>query len=641
MHVTDRIDQQPANARPTARSVRMRRWSGLLVLGLFLGLAVMAGAIAYSTLALKPAAARSALEARLAALTGLPVFVAGPAQFTLLPKAQLTLANIRIGVDASDADAVMVIDGIVADLDLWQALLGHARIEQLTLVRPELLSTSGFVTESQAVAPEADGKAASTPGGMAAVAAEMPQTGSEYLPVSRYIGAFLSRFGDLRSLVIRDGQFRMASAPGSLGISNANIRVTWPSKTSSARLDGAYVWNGQPTEIALNLTSPIAFLDGGLSVVDLSFDSPALNAGFEGEAAIGGDGRFVGTLTASAPSLTRAIRWLGHPKSALPDIGPMSIEAALEAGGAKLNLREARVSVDGFTSLGAVEMLLREDAVPSVSGTLAFERLDLTGFAEAIAPMPQTIIDLQRPLRVDYVDSLDLDLRISAGAGTVGPMPFSDLAATVKFKEGVATLDIGDATILSGTAQARMSVDGQQRPAAASGFVSLDGVDTSSLFAAVGIKGFGISGISDVDAIITAPVTNWADVFRRNRIALDLNTRQGVISGFDPAVLSDGGTTSFAAASGTTVPFESMRAKLQSTGSLVDVQSLAIRTDTGSLDATGSVSTSTNRLDLSGTIAPTPEAAVATAAPAEPTQFRLQGIWPHPTITAGPAASPM
>ncbi|RYE72058.1 MAG: hypothetical protein EOP19_31025, partial [Hyphomicrobiales bacterium] len=344
-------------------------------------------------------------------------------------------------------------------------------------------------------------------------------------PLSRYIGAFLSRFGELRTLEIRDGVFRMAPGPGSLGVSNANITVAWPSKTSSARMSGSYVWNGQPTEIGLKIASPVDFLSGAASALDFTLASPPLTASFDGEASIAEAGSFSGKLALSTPSLTRSIRWLGDAGTLQPDIGPLSLVATLQGSDERLSLRDAKVSVGGFDGLGALEMTLPEGKRPFIGGTLAFDRLDLTGFTEAVAPLPQTPLDMQRRIPVDFVEGLDLDLRLSASDGAIGDLSFADLAATVKFKDGVATFDVGDITILGGQAQARMTVDSTLRPAVATGVASVSGVDTARLSDALGINGLLVTGASDVQADYSMPLGSWADLARRSKMTLSIATR--------------------------------------------------------------------------------------------------------------------
>ena len=331
----------------------------------------------------------------------------------------------------------------------------------------------------------------------AATAATVTDRTLLYREVSRYFSAFLARFGDLTSVDIRDGVFRISPGTGGRGITNANILVRWPSSRSAARMSGSYVWNGEPTDIDLKLAEPLAFLAGAPSAIDVTMAAPPLSLAFSGKGSTRNDSGFAGTLKVSTPSLTRAIRWLGDPQATLPDLGAMAIDASLESFGPKLNLREASVTIVGSSGNGALEMQMVKGARPTISGTLAFDRLDLTAFSQAVAPLPRDALDFQRRISTRFLDKLDLDLRISAGQGAIGTVPITDLAATVKFKDGVAMVDIGDATMLGGQGQARISVDSRVRSPAAKGTASVTGIDTTQLLQAVGVSAIGVSGLSD------------------------------------------------------------------------------------------------------------------------------------------------
>ncbi|MBC8130972.1 MAG: hypothetical protein H7Y08_11710 [Rhizobiaceae bacterium] len=629
-----------------------RRRRGLAILGLLVLLLAVGGAVLFWNLALQAEAARDDIEARLAELTGLSVRVEGKAGFTLLPRTQLSLTDIRIGSPGNVAsgtqaeDAILRIDALVADLDLLPALLGTTRVKRLSIIGPELLSGAQFIGGSAAT--EAEGPSGKTVRVISAAdgAGAESATADAYRRMSAYLGAFLSRFEDLRALEIREGVFRMSRRSGPSGISNANILVSWPSKAAAARLSGTYVWNGQPTDIDLTLAEPLAFLAGEPSGIDLDLSSPALTVGFAGDGSTAGAGRFAGRLRVATPSLTRSIRWLGNPRAALPDIGAMSIEATLDGYGRNLALRDASVSLDGFAGEGAVEMLMPAGGKPSVGGTLAFERLDLTGFAEAVAPFPTLPFDFQRTISVAFLDHLDLDLRLSAASGGIGTLPIDNLAATMKFKDGVGTVDIGDSSLLGGRGQARLSIDSRTATPRIVGFASAKGVDAARLLKAIGVETVAVSGTSDVSAEIDAPVTRWTDLLQRNRMTLTVSARSGALSGFDPDVFLGSGTRPFALATEpTSIPFESLRAKLSTSGPLVSLDRVTLTGAAGEFVASGDLSTATNEVNVSGSFVPAKSPAAGPAANSLATSqsigFTLQGKWPRPSVTSGLPIEPI
>lgn len=646
--VGDSRDAEAGQARRRRPGGGKRRLSSIVILLSLVAILGIVTATVLSSLSLQAGTARAEIEDRLSELSGMAVEVGGDASFSLLPKTQLALTDIRIISQDEAGDAAMQIDAIVADLALWPALFGRTEIKRLSILRPELLSTGSFMRrasdrEAEDGANPASGKSRRLTAVEAVIEMD-PSTRERYDLTSRFLGAFLSRFGELDSVEIRDGVFRIDPAGGSLGISNASVTLSWPSKEAPARMSGSYVWNGQPTDLDVSLVSPLSFLSGEASDIDFELTSPPLSIEFDGRAATGGIGRFSGVLKVGTPSLGRSIRWLSDPRAVFPDLGPMSIEATVDGVGSNLALRNATVSLDGFEGSGSVEMAVADGRRPSLGGTLAFERLNLSNFTRAIAPLPATPFDLQRRLSVDFVDHLDLDLRLSAAAGEMGSVPFADLAATIKFKDGIATFDVGDASLLGGSGQARLSVDSRAASPRAVGFAGVTGIEASGLFAALGITTVGMSGTSDISAEIDTPVTNWGELFRRNRMKISVDARDGALSGFDPTVFLSEGTRPFALATQpTAIPFRSLRAELSSTGPRLAIEAVTLSGDVGAFEAKGVLSTATNTIDVKGSFLPGPSSRTAqgSLATSKPIGFTMSGEWPRPTVVSRIPAKPI
>ena len=442
-------------------------------------------------------------------------------------------------------------------------------------------------------------------------------------------------FNDLRSVDVRDGVFRMAAGAGDRRITDANIAIAWPSPNSAARMSGSFVWNGEPTDIDLRLEAPLEFLRGGPSAIDFTLSAPPLDIAFSGSGSTRGRSGFTGALKVATPSLARSVRWFGDPQATMPDLGAMSIEATLESTGQKLKLDDATVSVVGYSGPGAMEMQMAAEAVPAISGTLAFKKLDLTAFAEAVAPLPRNPIEFQR--------------RIATGSRKAGPRP-SDFGGRGRDRHGADHRSGGDDQVqgrrgdvrrrrcqhAGGQGQARIAIDSRVRSPTAKGSASVTGIDTARLLAAIGVNAVGVTGPSDVYAELAMPVTDWADIARRLHLTLEIVARGGTLSGFDPSVFLDPGTKPFALATeASTIPFETLRTRLSSDGPGITVDALSLTGTAGSFEAAGAVSTTTNQIDLFGSFTPHPETNRSSLGNSKPVSFRMTGEWPRPTVTQG------
>lgn len=574
-----------------------------------------------STLSLGAATARGELETRLSAITGQAVFIEGRTEFDLFPRPRLDLYDVRVGGEAPGRS--LSIDQVRAELDLVDALLGHADIAALILIRPELAEIDHAPPSAAAAAPLG-----------AAPAAEAAAEGARALDYAR---SALGRFEGVRQLELREGTLR--AADGSTVLSSVNLRLDWPSRQDEARLAGSLVWNGQSAQIDTRLSRPVRFLGGETSALSLALVSPSLEASFEGEGSSGEEAAFDGTLRLSTPSLSRAVRWVGGAERPVPDIGPVTLETRIRhAPGARTALDPVRLALGEQSGHGVLEAAFPAGARPVFSGTLAFPALDLDRFTHGIAPMPRHALDFQRPMAVSFIEDFDLDLRVSAAAAGLGDTALRQLAASVLFSGGIATLDIGDAEILDGRAQGRLTIDLSGPRPMARGRIDMVGVEAAGLASLAGMRSVSLAGRADLRAEFEAPATSWAEVLRENRSSARLTLPNGSVRGLSPAMLREPGERPLSIdTSGESLAVSALEARFGTRGPFATLERLSLESTAGRLEAGGFLSLLDERLFVEGAVAPASESAAVndlfTTSKLVP--FKIQGEWPSPTLTVG------
>ncbi len=591
---------------------------------------------ANSTIALNAAAARDDIEARLGDLTGQPVFVGGEMDFEFLPRPVLTLADVRIG--GVEPGLGLSVDRIVAELDFLDAVLGRTDVARLTLIRPELASNESASAPVQDRAPAT----APSPPPAGAEAAEDGAYGAALL----YLRSFFTRFEGVRAVEIRDGVFRPND--GSLGFSNANLTLDWPSRSAPATIAGNFVWNGQPTTVTTHAERPVAFLDGESSAVRLLLEAPPLDLSFEGVAQGGDAIGLDGSLRIATPSVTRAARWLGRGGSTLPDFGAASIVTRLVLRNDRAALEGARLGFDGQEGEGALEALFRNGGSTAITGTLAFPQLDLDRFARAVAPLPRHALDLQRPLALSFIDEFDLDLRLSASAASFAGFSVRQFAAAVIFQDGRATLDVGDAEILGGRAQGRLSIDTRQPRPVASARIDLSGVSSGDIAALAGIDSVRLAGPMNLTAELAGPAGNWSDILRQNETRIRVSMASGSVTGLSADVFRTAGERKFEVdPQAPPTAFSAMSAELTTKGPYANLESVRITVPQGVVEASGFLSVMDDQMMVDGTFEPAATSAAANVGASEPFTssqeigFTMRGEWPAPTIFVGSSERPI
>ncbi|OWK21955.1 hypothetical protein AJ88_13350 [Mesorhizobium amorphae CCBAU 01583] len=111
------------------------------------------------------------------------------------------------------------------------------------------------------------------------------------------------------------------------------------------------------------------------------------------------------------------------------------------------------MALDNNPGMGVLDFSFGE-SLPVISGTLAFDTLDLRSFLSAFTPLAPTGEAGPGEINTSFADKINLDLRLSAAHATAGPVQLADVAATAQVKNGLAVFDISDASAFGGNIQA-------------------------------------------------------------------------------------------------------------------------------------------------------------------------------------------
>ena len=610
-----------------------RRGVWPVVVGLLV-LILAALVFAFSSVSLQLGDAREELEARLAHLAGRPIHVDGSVSFELLPRPTAVLTDLRALTGTGDKAQLLTVDRVEARFALFPALLGRAEIQRISMVRPELMPASQ-AAQGGAIPPAA------------APQAQAPLSVPSDIPVgtaSRDLQLFLLRFEGLRELDIRDGLFRIPGRADNL--SNVNLIFGWPGGDGTAHLTGSAVWNGQPVHVDTKMERPLPFTKGETSSLTLALSSPALDIAFDGKGSAGERLSLSGALSLSTPSLSRVIDWIGRENSGLPDFGAFAIQTQIQWIDDRISLSSASLDVSGDKGRGNLEAVLkgRSHPMPSISGTLAFRKLDLGRFSQAIAPKPKTILDLQRPINTDFLRRLDLDLRLSAEQADLGETDARDVAATIKAMGGVGTIDIGDMALLDGRGDLRITIDTNSARPDLTVSAGLRDVDVSHLVSLTGGAPMPLSsGRGDLQLTLRGPATSWGEIALACRTEAKLRVRDGELAGIERGMLKTPGPRGIDPLTATPEPFRRGELALVGVGSRFRIDKLSIAFDQGEASATGTVDLRTSRLQVKGDFDPAKMEASGVSNSftiSKPIGFKLDGEWPKPTLTVSASDGP-
>ncbi|TGD97999.1 AsmA family protein [Methylobacterium nonmethylotrophicum] len=540
---------------------------------------------------------------------GLGLAVAGPATLTLLPAPSLRFSGVRLHRGGHD---LVASEGLQVQLGLAGLLAGRAEVTGLVLERARITLPEGG---------EADW-------------AE---------PAARLAARVAAGRGrHLRRLVLVDATLTARDPRTGLleRATGVNLVASWPRPSAGLDLSAAFTWRGVPAALTLTGLRPRELAAGAATPLAAALTWKAGTA--EGSAEIDGslvwpgeaDGqtnsrsgepaggpRLSGQGRFATPALPGTLAWLGIAPGPATPAGPVSFEGRLVARPGAVEWPEIRVQVGDNRLEGAAAASLVRGRL-AVSGTLAAERLDLSGLVPGAEPGGGWS---RAPLTLDGLTRGDLDLRLSAASARLGPVEAQDVAAGLLVREGTLEATLGRATVQGGTVKGRAALAALPAGLDARLQGSADRVDLGGLFADLGWPRW-ILGRAQGTVALDSAGSSLADLMGRLAGRAAATVEGGEILGLSLIDLAQRPETAATALRrGGRTHFERARVSLTVSDGVAEIGQGQVRGASLSASLGGRVFLAERRLGAEARIEPLSEGRAGGG-------FAIEGPWLRPVI---------
>lgn len=430
---------------------------------------------------------------------------------------------------------------------------------------------------------------------------------------------------------------RVADAEGDL-VTSLRGRIVWPSLNRSARVVATGIWRGENVAVEASAAAPLLLMAGGNSNVAISLKSALVEAGFEGSANLSGDGHFDGPAKLASPSIRRMLEWSRTQISAGAAIGAMSVASRIQGNAKRLQLDDTTLTLGGNTGRGMLDLSFAE-VVPSIAGTLAFDKLDLRSFLMAFTPSGSGAGSIHDRIDTTFSEQLSLDLRLSSAAATFGALTLNDVAASTQIRGPLAAFDISDATAFGGEVQAGLRVEGAGEEKTVEVRLVADNVDALALARAAGAERLLPQGRAAISVTLRGTGSDWNAALGQAEGSVTASLGQGTLGGFDVGkfrtLWQAGGFFPLSEVGGGTLPLRGFDFKARIVNGIARIEKADAAIDQQTvLSMAGIVHYIGRGLALSGYFAPVQPDGVRGEAE---TPFFLGGSWDAPFVSPATA----
>lgn len=556
---------------------------------------------------------RESMERAVAEWTGHDVEIAGTPDIRFWPEPQITLRDITVSRQSDEGTRPLFrVSRLSASFDLLHAVLGEPRFQDFQLVDPEIY-----------VRREADGRLNWADGGLLSRAVrEARASGSsgQDLPVGDD-----APMGDV---AITNGRFEISDVESGRITRFTGIKgsLRWPWLSRSLQITADAEFNGRRLSIEIGSSQPLLLLGGQSGNASASVASDLFRGKFNGLANLATHGFLSGDAQFGVPDLPALTGWLGTSLPGTERVKSLALNTRLVTNEDVLRFENLSLSLNDTKASGIVDLVLNKTRPARLTGTLAFDRMDLSGVLAAIAPRALAVAPPVGALQ----DRLEIDLRLSAQKAALGPFQLSDAAISVLNTAEQSRIDIADSDFEDGRLTGRIGTAKGGRAGTIAFRLAVQDAD----FGAV-VKGLGLAGplpaahgslelALDVDRPLTPETLRNAKGTVRFR-ALRGGTLQGVdLSGIRQLALKKP-YFPLSEAGSRNLPFDSMDISATLANGSADISEGRITGNEGTLSLSGVLPYASQSLALSASLKPAGEDKASFMA-------FIGGSWPDPVL---------
>lgn len=423
--------------KPVPRRLSLRRTLRIALVLLSAVLLVFVISRAAAPYLISSGLVRSAMERAVAQWTGHRVSIEGTPEIAFWPEPRVTLNAVTISKRTDNGQKVLGrVEKLSASFGLYSAIKGSPRFSSFEFVKPEV-----FVDRDK------DGRLDWASEGLlsAAVRQVASQTGS-----GQTLGGNLDT--PIGSIAVEDGSVRLTDAASGQDytLSGITADISWPRLSGSLTAEASLSFANRQFKVNFSSAQPLLIFGGKEAAMSFSLDGAAFSSSFDGIASVGRGSVLSGDMRLDIKDVPALLDWGGIRIAGLDQLKTAVLRAKLSTVDNELRFEGLQFGLDDTHGSGILGLSRPRDGKPLLSGTLAFDQLDITDLLSSFSldlPSEQENNEARQPRLTQW---LDFDLSLSANRAALPPFDLGDVAASILLTGKTAKFDIADAVFEGG-----------------------------------------------------------------------------------------------------------------------------------------------------------------------------------------------
>lgn len=465
---------------------------------------------------------RVRLAQELSAWTGYNVQLRDPPRLNFFPYPKALLSGVILSSKMDDVAPLMEAESIEVDLSVVDLFWGRVSFSETRIVRPEFFMEKPVKTMADFF--NRFSRSQGTLGLAIRKAREILRHNPDHPEIEHLLKQPFGRIVvENGSLVYHDSLSGIAEK-----ITGLNATLDWPESTEEVRLRADARWRGEFTKLSIDASQGLLLLAGGKSQIKASLNSVRGGITFTGQARLSEYYIFDGKVSMRSPGWNQTLSWIGENQFWGYRLkAPIVWESHFLARPMHIQMNNVIFTMGKANARGALELDF-QDYVPNITGSLAFDNLDLNLLSSLFFRVKKENSFFDMAL----FDHIGVDIRLSTPQAKIENISLTNLAAAIQIKKGHGIFDLGHANIWGGSVQSTIEVMSVGQKIRIGGNISGSSIDTQEALEALGFIPF-VQSKTNFTTTIQTLADSWMEVFTKMQGGLTLKMSSGWLLGYD------------------------------------------------------------------------------------------------------------